>query len=419
MLSGSSMSRLWNRLFLGERPSIMLAFFRIAMAAAIGLHVIPTFLQLNDNYLHTAFKETNPSFFTPEAIRLVAQSPDAVVLAFVALFLVSWFCFLIGFRTQPSAILVMISSYYFYALNSLHIGTLSWDILLVTFFLLCITDYPGDYFSVDSLRKGNAESYRRARPYFIQRLLQLQMSATYFYTALAKISSRGNWLSENPWWYLMNEPAGSVVKEFWLRPFLAARPDLCYAIGISVIVMEFSLSVLWFLPKIRIGAIFIGWVFHVLLLWTLHVPTIFFFLFPPQMLLFIDPRNITRWIDQKREKAKCRGRAKLIFDGNCHFCRESVRMLLVLDLFGYLETVDFNQWKTEDFPAGLDCDICKLEIKLAEPDGTISGGFFAFRRLALKLPLLYPCAPLLYLPGAAFLGVRAYEWVAKHRYLFR
>jgi len=34
----------------------------------------------------------------------------------------------------------------FYALNEFHIGTLSWDILLVTLFLMCVSPYHGIIF---------------------------------------------------------------------------------------------------------------------------------------------------------------------------------------------------------------------------------------------------------------------------------
>ena len=124
-------ARLWQRLFLEERPSLMLGLFRITIALATGLHVIPSLLQLQDNYLAGAFKEVNPSFFPISILQLVAQSPNWLVYAFVALFLVSWVMFLVGLWTQRSAILMVLSCYYFYALNMLHIGTLSWDILLV------------------------------------------------------------------------------------------------------------------------------------------------------------------------------------------------------------------------------------------------------------------------------------------------
>ena len=86
--------KLWHRLFLEERPSIGLSFFRIFVALTIGFHVIPTFFHLDDNFLSTAFKLVNGNFFTSGALEIVAKSPDWLVIAFVIFFIAAWFCFL-------------------------------------------------------------------------------------------------------------------------------------------------------------------------------------------------------------------------------------------------------------------------------------------------------------------------------------
>jgi hypothetical protein len=52
------------------------------------------------------------------------------------------------------------------------------------------------------------------------------------------------------------------------------------------------------------------------------------------------------------------------------------------------------------------------------PDGRLLGGYFAFQRLSLVLPMMMPLAPLMYAPGADLAGPPAYAWVADHRYLF-
>lgn len=279
---------IWNRAFLEERPSVSLGFFRIAVAITVGTHVIPTLLPMADNYLATAFKEKNTTFFPLWILEAVESSPDALVWAMAAFFYLTWFAFLIGLGSQISGILMTLACYYFYALNSLHIGTLSWDILLVTLFLMCVTGYPGDHFSVDSFFRRRRGLEAPNRPFFIQRLLQLQLAGTYFYTALCKIAP-GNWLVDNPYYYLMNTPPGGVIRDFWARDFLAVHPGLCYTIGIGVILCEFLVSFFLFLPRLRYAAIAYGLIFHVLLLATMHVPTIFFFLFPPQFLLCVPP----------------------------------------------------------------------------------------------------------------------------------
>ncbi len=409
-------ARPWHRLFLEERPSIGLSLFRITIALATGLHVIPTLLQLQDNYLSTACKTINPSFFPLPVLQWVAASPDAVVYAVVALFLVSWCAFLIGLWTQRSAIAMLLSCYYFYALNSLHIGTLSWDILLVTLVLMCVTPYPGDYFSVDSLRRGDPQAYRRTRPYFVQRLLQIQIAAVFFFTGLNKIVAGGNWLRANPIASLVHAGEWGVVKEFWGRAWLAQHAGACYAIGLTVIACELLMPLLLFARRTRRLAIGMGCIFHVLLVLTLHVPTLFFFHFPPQLCLFIDPRELVAWIDRRRAQRRRHG--ILIFDGHCGFCQASVRQVQTVDLWGYVRLVDYHTHADlRQLHPSLDLATCHGQLHLVEP-GRLSGGFAVFQRLSVRLPLLWPIAPVLHLPGMAWVGGAIYRWVAVHRYLF-
>jgi len=398
------MVKIWNRLFLEERPSIGLSFFRIFVALTVGLHVIPSFFHLDDNYFHTAFKTFNTDFFPLGFIHLVQQSPDALICFFVALFYVTWFCFLLGLLAQLNCILMTGCCYYFYALNDFAIGTLSWDILLVTLFLMCLTGYHGDYFSVDALRRGDVESWRRPRPFFIQRLLQLQIASTFFFTGLYKITGQGNWVTGNPIYYLMNYPPQGVTKNFLLKEWMAVHPHLCYVIGLMIVATELTMPFWLFNPKTRRAAIILGLCWHTLLILALDVPAIFFFLFPAQLMLFIHPQKITDWIESKRRINADSPRSKIIFDGKCGFCRSSISVLKVMDLWGKLEYIAGPQGLTE--------------MVLELPDGKTYGGFFAFRHLCWAYPMLYPLIPFVYFPGAGILGPWIYRWIARNRYFF-
>ncbi len=418
------MKKWFNQIFLEERSSISLSFFRMAVAFTTIAHVIPSFYHLDDNYFpQTAFMTHNGSFFPIEFLQWVIKSPHAVIIFFVWLFCISSFFFLIGFLSQISCILMTISCYYFYALNSFHVGTLSWDILLVTLFLMCVTPYHGDYFSIDALHRGNELAFKVKRPFFVQRLLQLQIGFMYFYTALYKITAEGNWITGNPIYYIMNYPPVGTTKWFLLRDFLKTQPDLCYWIGILIVVIEISMIFLLFYPKTRISAIYLGCIFHITLILTLDVPAIFFFLFPIQLLLFINPDHIEDWIEQKRafnaSSTACARQTQLIYDGHCHFCQDSVRTLKVMDLFGALKYVDLHS--VNDLMMlhpELTKEQAMSQLYLIEPDGKLYGGFDVFRRICFVMPMLYPLILIFYFPGMGVLGPFAYRWVAKNRYLF-
>ena len=413
-----TLTALWHRAFLERRPSTSLGLFRLAVAWTVGCHVIPSFFHMADNYLATAFKTQNYSFFPAPILRLVARSPDGVVWGFVWLFMLSLTAFALGWYSQVSCILMTLACYYFYALNTYHIGTLSFDILLVTLFLMCATNYHSDFFSLDSLRRGKVGAYKRLRPFFLQRLLQLQLVWTFWGTMLSKTTAGGNWLTDNPYYYLMHYPSIGVVKSFPLRHWFSQHPEICHGLGITLLCFEVLVPLLWLIPSTRTAGIILGIAFQFMLWITLHVPTIFLFLFPPMMLLFIAPERVVAWIEHRQQLNAARGRAILLYDGQCGFCLESVRRLRILDLFGWIDPLDFHkQPNLAQLNPALTPQRCHSEMVLLEPEGRISGGFQAFARMTRRLPMLLWLAPLAHLPGANWVGTRVYRWIAEHRYL--
>lgn len=408
----------WGKLFLDQRPSLVLGMFRICVALTVGAVMLPTFMHLPDTYLSTAFKTYNTSFFPVEFIQWVQKSPDTVVIVAVGFFCVSWFLFLIGLFGQMSAIVLTAMCYYFYALNAFAMGTLSWDILLVTLVLMCATDYPNDYFSIKALWRGRADAWQQRRPLFLQRLLQIQIAFTYFYTAVHKITVDGNWITGNPIYYLMNMPRPGVVKYFLLKDVLKTQPELCYVLGLSVVAIELSMPFLLWFKRTRLSGIYLGMFFHLLLILTLDVPATFFFLFPPMLLLFIDPNDVEDWIKRKRDFYRKAPRYQLIYDGRCRFCRGSLTYLKVMDLFGRIDDVDLHG--IHDFSA-IHPDLSKEKalhrVYLTAPDGRLLGGFFAFRCLTLMMPMLYFLVPVFYCPGSGVIGPAVYQFIARHRYL--
>ncbi|MCH9037545.1 MAG: DUF393 domain-containing protein [Chloroflexi bacterium] len=103
----------------------------------------------------------------------------------------------------------------------------------------------------------------------------------------------------------------------------------------------------------------------------------------------------------------------LYYDGDCRLCARSVRWLSLLDFFGQIEWVPYQS--LESPPPGLTwADLCRAAY-LVDARGRRHEGFFAFRQLSLRLPLLIPLALVLWLPGVSILGVPAYRWVARNR----
>jgi predicted DCC family thiol-disulfide oxidoreductase YuxK len=106
----------------------------------------------------------------------------------------------------------------------------------------------------------------------------------------------------------------------------------------------------------------------------------------------------------------------VIYDGHCGLCTRSVAVLRRLDWLNRLDFMDANHIERvhERFPS-LPTDDLLHEIHIVNPEGQYWVGFYGFRRLAWLLPLLWPAAPVLYVPGVPWVGARVYGYVAAHR----
>ena len=113
-----------------------------------------------------------------------------------------------------------------------------------------------------------------------------------------------------------------------------------------------------------------------------------------------------------------RGKAVVLYDGTCPLCQRGVRILKSLD---WLKRLHYHDCRDTAHlpPCAEPLEPKKLleQMHVVTPDRKRApAGFRAFRWMAWRLPLTIPIAPLLYLPGARWLGNKLYLWVAKHRY---
>jgi predicted DCC family thiol-disulfide oxidoreductase YuxK len=113
-----------------------------------------------------------------------------------------------------------------------------------------------------------------------------------------------------------------------------------------------------------------------------------------------------------------KGKAVVLYDGLCAFCRRSVALLARLDWLGrlyYQNCRDTDHWPASAVP--LELKALLAEMHVVTPDrARAPAGYRAVRWMAWRLPPLMPLAPLMHLPGALWLGNKLYRWVAKHRF---
>ena len=112
------------------------------------------------------------------------------------------------------------------------------------------------------------------------------------------------------------------------------------------------------------------------------------------------------------------GKTIMLYDGMCQLCLRGVRNLKRLDWLKRLHYQDCRDIAALP-PSAVPLDPVRLleEMHVVTPDRRrVYAGYNAFRWMAWRLPLTWPIAPLMYIPGVPWLGNKMYLWVARNRY---
>ena len=108
-------------------------------------------------------------------------------------------------------------------------------------------------------------------------------------------------------------------------------------------------------------------------------------------------------------------RDTVLYDGACRFCRRRVANLRTLDRGRRLDFVSLHDDRVaREFPE-LPRDRLLEEMFVVDTSGQARGGATAVRYLSRRLPLLWPLAPLLHVPGSLAAWNWLYRFVARNR----
>jgi predicted DCC family thiol-disulfide oxidoreductase YuxK len=106
----------------------------------------------------------------------------------------------------------------------------------------------------------------------------------------------------------------------------------------------------------------------------------------------------------------------VIYDGRCRFCRSQIALLRRLDVVGSLEFISQHEPSVaQDFPE-LSPDDLHAQMYVVDRGGHARGGAEAVRYLTRRLPLLWPLAVPLHVPGSMPLWKTLYGFVARNRF---
>lgn len=106
----------------------------------------------------------------------------------------------------------------------------------------------------------------------------------------------------------------------------------------------------------------------------------------------------------------------VIWDGQCNFCRSQVQRLRQLDWRGRLSYISLHDPRVAQRYPELSHQQLMEQLWLITPAGQRFGGADAIRYLSLRMPTLWPIAPLMHIPGSGPLWRWLYGLVARQRY---
>ena len=106
---------------------------------------------------------------------------------------------------------------------------------------------------------------------------------------------------------------------------------------------------------------------------------------------------------------------KVLFDGACPRCRASMALITAADPDHVIEPIDLTAVDVTAIHPNLTRADCMQSMHVVSRSGRITAGFEGVRSVAASLPLFWPVAAILYLPGVAWLGRRVYNSLAATR----
>jgi predicted DCC family thiol-disulfide oxidoreductase YuxK len=238
----------------------------------------------------------------------------------------------------------------------------------------------------------------------------------YFAAGVSKMLAAGiGWANADAMQYRVIEVAVAPMHmEFSFANQIAALPSWMFVMmGLATLVSETGYPVIYISRTAR-------WIVPVL---TVGMHTGIFIL---QRILFLDlvllQFCILPWqsiYPRLRQWLLARGAAAtVLFDGWCPLCRRTVRVLGACDLFELVTFHDFRTSGVGAFAAGTTEARLRerLEVEMAvQARGGLRFGLDGYARLLLRLPLLWPLLPVLWVPGFSHAARGTYTAVAARR----
>ncbi len=407
--------RRWNRFWFGGASPVPLALFRSAFGLVVllyALQITGPFLDYFGNagivspgLLHEAIGGPVLQLLPP------ALSDRTLMLALAGLWVAAG-ALTVGFKTRAAAIAVFLLVASLCHRNLLLLSSAETLMRVTAFAMMFLPrDLP---FSVDwAIRKARGEVAwpPKAVVPAVQRIIAVQVAVVYLTTLGIKLQGH-DWIDGTAAYY-----ANRLLA--FRNPYFPLPLDDMALVNLATyatLISEFCVATLAWFPQTRIAALSLGLVLHLAIAWNMHL-WFFSAVMVASYLCFMDGADTQKALAFLHARFGPERRALAFFDGACGFCVKTRRALGALDAFDAIRWRDFRAPGALDDRPEVDRTACEHALQLSLPGNRrVLAGFGAFRWLAGRIPALWPLVPLLYLPGAGWIGDRVYAWIAARRF---
>ncbi len=338
---------------------------------------------------------------------LLLPGADHWLTLFFCAYLLAAFSLTVGFWSRTSAALVYlgIAALHARAAPIHHSG----DTVMVIMAAYLILSPCGAACSVDRLLRifqGREDDTPPRVVAWAQRLMQLQITVLYFCAAMSKATGQA-WQDGTAVYYPLHLPE-SLRFPLWGQDNIY----VVNAITWGTVAIEMALGTIVWVPRLRLYVLAGGVLLHLGIEYSMNIP-LFSAVMITSYLTFLnggDLRHFLSWAKRPLGLTPL----KLVYDGQCNFCKSSLLVVRFFDVFKQITFVDSHDPEALA-STGVRFEDAEEAAYAVRPDGKQFAGFDAFRQVAWQLPATAFFAPLLYIPGVPQLGRHAYEWIKNNR----
>ncbi|MEY2599992.1 MAG: hypothetical protein RLZZ142_2251 [Verrucomicrobiota bacterium] len=112
-----------------------------------------------------------------------------------------------------------------------------------------------------------------------------------------------------------------------------------------------------------------------------------------------------------------RASTTVLFDDQCPLCTFQTRLLSWLDWRNQLALIPLSSPVASQIAPSLSREALLEAIHCVTPHGRLFRGARALRYVGARLPVLWPMALFLWIPGVIWVAELVYQWISRNRHL--